>query len=309
MKQTGIVIKSTGSLYRVLTPEGRIHDCRLRGVFKISGIKSTNPIAVGDRVSFTLENTDSPGVIVAIDDRKNYIIRKATNLSRQTHILASNIDQAIVLVTLAEPRTSTGFIDRFLVTCEAYAIPAVIVINKTDLLTHQEGVEALSLFHEIYRLAGYPVINVSAATGENLDAFKDLIKSKVSLLGGHSGVGKSTLINKVEPGLELRVNAISRVHGKGRHTTTFAEMFPLKGGGFIIDTPGIKEFGLAGVSPSELSHYFPEMRALFNTCKFDNCTHMNEPECRVRQAVEEGIIAISRYSNYIGMLTGQDTRQ
>lgn len=286
---------------------GKRHECRLRGKFKMSGIQSTNPLAVGDHVGFTLDAQEGTGIITSIEDRKNYIIRKATNLSRRTHIIAANLDQALIIATLAEPRTSTGFIDRFLVTCEAYSIPAVIVFNKADLY------DAVSLDYvkqllEMYNQAGYPGLVVSASEKDNLEAFSDILKGKTTLLSGHSGVGKSTLINAIEPGLNLKVQTISQVHLKGRHTTTFAEMFQLSNGGFIIDTPGIKEFGLVDFEPWELSHFFPEMRELFNKCRFDNCTHHNEPGCRVKEEVEHGNISILRYQNYLNMLLGEDTR-
>ena len=286
---------------------GKRHECRLRGKFKMSGIQSTNPLAVGDHVGFTLDAQEGTGIITSIEDRKNYIIRKATNLSRRPQIIDANLDQAQIIATLAEPRTSTGFIDRFLVTCEAYSIPAVIVFNKADLY------DAVSLDYvkqllEMYNQAGYPGLVVSASEKDNLEAFSDILKGKTTLLSGHSGVGKSTLINAIEPGLNLKVQTISQVHLKGRHTTTFAEMFQLSNGGFIIDTPGIKEFGLVDFEPWELSHYFPEMRELFNKCRFDNCTHHNEPGCRVKEEVEHGNISILRYQNYLNMLLGEDTR-
>lgn len=303
----GIVTKSTGSWYTVMDETGQRHECRLRGKFKISGSKSTNPLSVGDHVDFMIEPDQGKGIITSIEERKNYIIRKATNLSRQTHIIAANLDQAMIIATLAEPRTSTGFIDRFLVTCEAYSIPAVIVFNKTDLYD-EESLEYLDQLLEMYRQAGYPGLKVSATERENLDAFGDILRNKTTLLGGHSGVGKSTLINTIEPGLNLKVQAISQAHLKGRHTTTFAEMFQLGHGGFIIDTPGIKEFGLVDFEPWELSHYFPEMRELFNKCRFDNCTHHNEPGCRVKEEVQNGRISILRYQNYLNMLLGEDTR-
>ena len=306
--QNGIVIKSTGSWYQVLDEAGNKYDCRLRGKFRKDGSKSTNPIAVGDKVGFSLEADTGNGIITSIADRKNYIIRKATKLSRQTHVIAANIDQAMVIATVAEPRTSTGFIDRVLVTCEAYSVPAVIVFNKLDLIQTAETRQLLEEYTLIYREAGYPCLNVSAVDGTGLQAFESLLRDKVTLLSGHSGVGKSSLINAIEPGIDLKVQSISKAHLKGKHTTTFAEMFPLSHGGFIIDTPGIKEFGLAHFEPEEMSHFFPEMRALFNQCRFDNCTHLNEPGCTVKEKLEEGKISISRYNNYLNMLSGQDTR-
>lgn len=303
----GIVTKSTGSWYTVMDETGKRHECRLRGKFKITDIQSTNPLAVGDHVSFTPDQDEGKGIITAIEDRKNYIIRKATNLSRRTHIIAANLDQAMVIATLAEPRTSTGFIDRFLVTCEAYSIPAVIVFNKTDLYD-EETQEYLYQLLEMYKQAGYRGLMVSATEKKNLGDFAEILRDKTTLLSGHSGVGKSTLINAIEPGLDLKVQTISMAHLKGRHTTTFAEMFQLSNGGFIIDTPGIKEFGLVDFEPWELSHYFPEMRELFNQCRFDNCTHNNEPGCRVKEEVENGRISLLRYQNYLNMLLGEDTR-
>jgi ribosome biogenesis GTPase / thiamine phosphate phosphatase len=304
----GIVIKSTGSWYTVMDHTGVVHLCRLRGKFKMSGSKSTNPIAVGDKVSFSIDKEHNAAIIEDIHPRKNYIIRKATNLSRQTHVIAANLDQAVIIATMAVPRTSTGFIDRFLVTCEAYSIPAIIVFNKIDLYP-DEVIHSLDQLIEEYKAAGYRSIKVSATTKENLQEIKQLLKNKTTLLAGHSGVGKSTLINAIDPRLNLKVQNVSLVHLKGKHTTTFAEMFPLQDGGYIIDTPGIKEFGLVDFDPEELCHFFPEMRTLFNKCRFDNCTHLNEPGCKVKEEVENGNISISRYSNYINMLLGHDTRE
>ncbi len=303
----GTVIKSTGSWYKVLTEEGQRLDCRLRGRIKLSGSKSTNPVAVGDRVWLHLE--EGVGMIEDILERKNYIIRKATKLSRQTHIIAANIDQAVIIATLAYPRTSTGFIDRFLVTCEAYSIPAVIVFNKLDLVSGTPSSEKLDQLTKVYEKAGYHCLHTSATEAVNLDQFSNLLRGKISLLGGHSGVGKSALINAIEPGLDLKVQAVSKAHKKGRHTTTFAEMFHLSNTGAIIDTPGIKEFGLVDFEAWELCHYFPEMRNFFNQCRFDNCTHLNEPGCRVKEAVNEGEISIMRYENYLNMLLGGETRK
>jgi ribosome biogenesis GTPase len=273
----------------------------------MAGVKSTNPLAVGDKVEFQIDPGQETATIFGISDRRNYIIRKATNLSKQTHIIAANMDQAMVIATLAEPRTSTGFIDRFLVTCEAYSIPAIIVFNKSDLY-NEESTEYLEQLTKMYRDTGYQTLIVSATQKENLEVFENMLRGKTTLLAGHSGVGKSTLVNAIEPGLDLKVQTISQAHLKGRHTTTFAEMFQLSRGGFIIDTPGIKEFGLVDFEPWDLSHYFPEMRALFNQCRFDNCTHHNEPGCKVKEAVENGEISILRYSNYLNMLLGEDRR-
>lgn len=305
----GIVTRSTGSWYRVLTDDGQFMECRLRGKLKIAGSKATNPLAVGDRVIFYQEDNAATGIIEEIAERKNYIIRKATRLSRQTHVIAANLDQAVIIVTLALPRTSTGFIDRFLVTCEAYSIPAAIVFNKLDLLNTQEQQAQLDTLANIYQDTGYPCLAVSATDRINIDAFDKLLEGRISLLAGHSGVGKSALINAIEPGLNLKVQEISMAHKKGKHTTTFAEMFRLSNGGFIIDTPGIKEFGLVDFEAWELCHYFPEMRTFFNQCRYDNCTHYNEPGCRVKGEVNKGTIAIHRYENYLNMLLGTDTRK
>lgn len=307
MSLTGTIIKSTGSWYTVLDDTGEKHECRLRGKFKIAGSNSTNPLAVGDRVDFSVDRDNArSGIIHDIRDRRNYIIRKATNLSRRTHVIAANLDQLVIIATLAEPRTSTGFIDRLLVTCEAYSIPAIIVFNKLDLIRSDDDRKSLYELIDMYASAGYHCISVSATKRMYLDLFSDALREKTSLLSGHSGVGKSTLINAIEPGIKLKVQAISGAHLKGKHTTTFAEMIPLSMGGFIIDTPGIKEFGLVDFKPEELCHFFPEMRELFNQCRFDNCTHLNEPGCKVKQYVEEGKISLSRYQNYIGMLLGEE---
>lgn len=305
----GIVRKSTGSWYRVKTQAGRQVECRLRGKLKISGSKATNPVAVGDKVVFRMEHGHSTGIIDEVLDRKNYIIRKATKLSRQTHVIAANIDQAVIIATLAFPRTSTGFIDRFLVTCEAYSIPACIVFNKYDLATTADDKAKLEALSHMYTQIGYPCLSVSATERIHTDRFDALLKDRISLLAGHSGVGKSALINAIEPGLDLKVQAISKIHKKGRHTTTFAEMFALSNGGHIIDTPGIKEFGLVDFEAWELCHYFPEMRRFFNQCRYDNCTHYNEPGCRVKEEVERGNIHIGRYENYLNILLGEDTRR
>lgn len=305
----GIVARSTGSWYQVMRDDGSLVACRLRGRLKISGSKATNPVAVGDRVIFRLEGSSGNGIIESLLDRKNYIIRKATKLSRQTHVIAANIDQAVLIVTLAYPRTSTGFIDRFLVTCEAYSIPARLVFNKLDLLQDPEDQQHLERLMSIYEAAGYPCISVSATQGMNLDSFDHLLKDRISLLAGHSGVGKSALVNAIEPSLDLKVQSISKIHKKGRHTTTFAEMFPLGRGGYIIDTPGIKEFGLVDFEAWELCHYFPEMRHFFNQCRYDNCTHFKEPGCRVKEEVERGTISLQRYENYLSILLDKDIRR
>ena len=304
---TGTIIKSTGSWYKVLGDDGSFWDCRLRGKFKIEGIRSTNPVAVGDRVEFSPQKGEDTAIINNILDRKNHIIRKSTNLSRKSQVIAANLDQALLIATLYVPRTSTGFIDRFLVNCEAYSIPAQILFNKCDLYEEPEQ-RLMDELISIYEPLGYPCHKISAFKGTNLEILHDILRNKTSLLSGHSGVGKSTLINAIEPGLNLKTQDISFTHLKGKHTTTFAEMFPLTGGGHIIDTPGIKEFGLVDFEPWDLCHYFPEMRDLFNQCKFDNCTHMHEPGCKVKEQLEEGLISPTRYHNYLNILTGEDNR-
>jgi ribosome biogenesis GTPase len=297
----GVVVRSTGSWYLVKTADGVLFRCKLKGRFKIKGIRTTNPLAVGDRVDFKLTDEESVGLIVNIRERKNYIIRKATRLSKASHIIATNIDQAVLIATLAHPRTSTGFIDRFLVTAEAYHIPAVLVFNKFDL--YGEALkDRLEEYFCVYRQAGYHCLVTSAKTGFHLDEFKAVLKEKTSLLSGHSGVGKSALINAIDPALNLKEGEISKAHLKGRHTTTFAEMFPLAFGGNIIDTPGIKEFGLVEFEKTELGQRFPEIRERMDQCRFSNCLHVNEPGCAVRKAVEEGTFPAFRYKNYLNML-------
>ncbi len=302
----GVVIKSTGSWYTVLTDAQTIIECRIKGVFRIKGITTTNPIAVGDNVKFEMEN-DGRGVIHEIADRKNYIIRKSINLSKQSHILAANVDQAFLIVTLAFPRTSAGFIDRFLLTAEAYHIPTKIIFNKVDLF---EGdsllMQELDEFIAIYERVGYTCFKVSATKETDIEMLKELSKNQITLISGHSGVGKSTLVNAMDANLNLKVGEISDAHSKGKHTTTFAEMHPLSYGGFIIDTPGIKELGLVDMEKDEISGYFPEMYALKNQCKFNNCIHLNEPKCAVIEAVEKGEIAPSRYASYLGIMNGEE---
>ncbi len=301
----GTVIKSTGSWYTVLSENETLIECRVKGVFRIKGIKTTNPIAVGDYVKFAME-ADGRGMIHAIEDRKNYIIRKSINLSKQSHIIAANVDQALLIVTLAAPRTSAGFIDRFLLTAEAYHIPTILIFNKDDLFEDAESAKELTNFIAIYEHIGYACHKISAIKNTAIDLLIQLTKDKTSLLSGHSGVGKSTLINVMDKKLNLRVGEISEIHRKGKHTTTFAEMHPLSHGGFIIDTPGIKELGLVDMEKEEISDYFPEMRALKNQCKFNNCVHLNEPNCAVIAAVKNGAIATSRYNSYVGIINGKE---
>jgi len=297
----GIVTKSTGSWYSVLNPDGSLTECKLKGRFKVQGIKTTNPLAVGDHVEFHVLQEEGIGLITAISPRKNHIIRKATKLSKESHILAANLDQAIIIVTLAKPRTSTGFIDRFLITAEAYHIPAVIIFNKIDLY-NEKRMKDLDEWSAVYQAVGYPCLSVSALTGENIEKVKGLLKDKVSLLAGHSGVGKSAMINCIEPGLDLKTKPISKVHSKGVHTTTFAMMFQLSFGGYIIDTPGIKEFGLFELDRNTLAERYPEMRALMHQCKYTNCTHLHEPGCVVKEAVKEGKVSKIRYEGYLRIM-------
>ena len=303
----GIVYKSTGSWYYVKADSGQFYECRIKGKFRIKGIKSTNPIAVGDRVHFEVETIgdDTIGIIHKIDDRKNYIIRKSVNLSKQTHIIASNLDQAFLLITLNNPPTHTIFIDRFLVTAEAYHIPAILVFNKIDTYTDEERDE-VKFLAALYREIGYTCIGISAVTGENVDTIKDWMEGKTSMFSGHSGVGKSTLVNAIDPNLNLKTAQISEQHLQGQHTTTFAEMYDMDFGARIIDTPGIKGFGIVDMVPAEIGNYFPELFKLKQDCKFNNCLHLDEPKCAVKDALEAGSIAWSRYRSYVQMVAGDD---
>lgn len=297
----GTVIRSTGSWYAVHQENGNIVSCRLRGRFRLDGIRTTNPVAVGDEVDFYMEPGRTTGIITAVHDRHNFIIRKATKLSSSAHIIAANLDQAVLIATINSPRTSTGFIDRFLTTAEAYHIPAVLVFNKIDIY-EEEDMEQLQELEAVYSKIGYKVLRVSAISKHNVIQFKDLLKDKRSLLSGHSGVGKSALINAVDPNLDLKTGSISSAHQKGMHTTTFAEMFELEFGGWIIDTPGIKEFGLFDFEAETLAQRFPEMRALMDRCRFANCTHRHEPGCAVLEALHAEEIELFRYQNYLQML-------
>lgn len=303
----GLIIKSTGSWYHVLTDTKERFDCRIKGKFRTKDIQTTNPLAVGDKVEFEMEPGQQTGVITKLYDRKNYIIRKAINLSKQAQILAANLDQAFLIVTLASPRTSLGFIDRFLVTAEAYDIPASLIFNKLDLFS-DEGLEFLQEYKSIYENIGYPCFEVSATAGTNVEQVKDALKDKVTLFSGHSGVGKSTLTNTILPDLHLRTTEVSDWHDKGMHTTTFAVMYELPSGGFLIDTPGIRELGIIDIEPQELGDFFPEIRDIRQDCKFHNCRHINEPGCAVLQALENGEIESSRYNSYLSIYHGQDTR-
>jgi len=303
----GIVYKSTGSWYVVKTASGDVYECRIKGKFRIKGIKSTNPIAVGDQVEFDVEKKgdDTVGIIHSIEERKNYIIRKSVNLSKQTQIIASNIDMALLLVTIDNPPTFTAFIDRFLVTAEAYDIPVVLVFNKADSYTDQSREEAQYL-QMLYKSIGYQCVEISAIKKRGLDQIIDLMKDQTTLVSGHSGTGKSTLINAISPGLKLKTTEISELYSQGQHTTTFAEMYDLSFGGQIIDTPGIKGFGVVDMEPETIGDYFPEFFKLKSACKFNNCLHIDEPHCAVKEALDENRIAWSRYRSYIQMMEGED---
>ncbi|WP_047247619.1 ribosome small subunit-dependent GTPase A [Maribacter thermophilus] len=303
----GTVYKSTGSWYTVKAGDGQFYECRIKGKFRIKGIKSTNPVAVGDQVHFELEDKgeQNVGVIHSIVDRKNYIIRKSVNLSKQTHIIAANLDQVFLLITLNNPTTYTIFIDRFLVTAEAYDIPVVLVFNKIDTYSEEE-IDEIKFLAALYRDIGYTCVGISAKTGKNVDKIKEMMIGKTSMFSGHSGVGKSTLINAIEPNLEIKTAEISQQHLQGQHTTTFAEMFDLSFGARIIDTPGIKGFGIVDMEREEIGDYFPEFFNLKHTCKFNNCIHLDEPKCGVKEALEEGKVSWSRYRSYLQMISGEE---
>src|SRR5690606_4013387 len=304
---TGTVYKSTGSWYTVKTQLGTFYQCRIKGKFRIQGIKSTNPIAVGDKVDFEVETVDgvTTGIIFNIHDRENYIIRKSVNLSKQVHIIASNIDQVFLLITINNPPTLTSFIDRFLVTAEAYEVPTVLLFNKTDTYNKETLMEVKYQAH-MYRKIGYQCIGISAKTGENIEKVKALMHQKTSMFSGHSGVGKSTLINVIEPSLNLKTKEISEQHLQGQHTTTFAEMYDLSFDARIIDTPGIKGFGVVEMDKEEVGDYFPEFFALKQECKFNNCLHLEEPGCAVKKALDADLISFSRYKSYVQILEGED---
>jgi ribosome biogenesis GTPase len=304
---TGKVYKSTGSWYTVKTELGHVYECRIKGKFRIKGIKSTNPISVGDVVDFELEtdNNQESGIIHNIHERKNYIVRKSVNLSKQTHIIAANLDQVFLMITINNPPTFTSFIDRFLVTAEAYSIKTVLLFNKIDTYDDEALNEVKYLAH-VYRKIGYECIGVSAKTGKNVEKVKALMIGKVSMFSGHSGVGKSTLVNAIEPSLNLKTKEISTQHMQGQHTTTFAEMFDLSFDAKIIDTPGIKGFGVVDMDKEEVGDYFPEIFELKQNCKFNNCLHIQEPNCAVKEALDNDEIAFSRYRSYLQIVEGED---
>ena len=295
----GLVIKSTGSWYTVKTSDGVIHNCRIKGRFRMDGIRTTNPISVGDRVNF--EEKEEANVIVKILDRKNYIIRKSSNLSKHSQIIASNVDQAFLIVTVNYPLTTTTFIDRFLAAAEAYRIPVNLIFNKIDRYRPND-MERLAELKGIYESIGYKCFEISAKEGTHLDIIREALKGKINLLSGHSGVGKSTLINAIQPGLDLKTGEISEAHSQGKHTTTFSEMFELDFDGYIIDTPGIRGFGTIDMEKEEMSHFFPEIFRTSEHCQFNNCSHLHEPKCAVKGAVEVGEISMTRYESYLGMI-------
>lgn len=304
----GTVYKSTGSWYTVKTENNTVYECRIKGKFRIKGIKSTNPVAVGDKVEFdpAVEEGRDIGIIKKILPRENYIIRRSVNLSKQTHIIASNIDQVFLLITLNNPPTLTTFIDRFLVTAEAYHVKAVLLFNKVDAYTLEELAEVKYLA-ELYRSVGYECIGISAKTGRNVDKVVEKMKDKTGMIAGHSGTGKSTLVNAIEPSLDLKTAEISEQHQQGQHTTTFAEMFDLSFGARIIDTPGIKGFGVVDMEREEIGDYFPEFFERKQDCKFHNCLHIEEPKCAVKEALENDEIAWSRYKSYLQLMEGEES--
>ena len=302
---TGLVIKNTGSWYTVKTDDGgQLIDCKIKGNFRLKGIRSTNPVAVGDRVTI-IPNAEGTAFITAIEDRRNYIIRKSSNLSKQSHIIAANVDQAFLVVTVNYPQTSTTFIDRFLASAEAYRVPVTLLFNKTDLLSEEE-LRYQQMMIDLYDTVGYQCLAISAETGEGIDKVMDMLTGKVTVLSGNSGVGKSTLINRLLPGVNLRTSDISDAHNSGMHTTTFSEMIPLPLGGYIIDTPGIKGFGTFDIEPEELTGYFKEIFRFSKECRFSNCTHTHEPGCAVLKAVEEHFISQSRYQSYLSMMEDKE---
>lgn len=295
----GLVVKSTGSWYKVAHEDGTLYNCRIKGKFRLDDSKTTNPITVGDHIEFSLEE-DGSGVITHREERKNYIIRKSVNLSKQSHIIAANVDRAYLITTITQPNTLLSFVDRFLVSAEAYRIPVTIICNKIDVYKKKD-IALLEQWEDAYSKAGYPLLRISCVTGENIDALRHEMNNNISVVAGNSGVGKSTILNTIEPTLQVKTQKISVRHKSGQHTTTFAEMFALSGGGYVIDTPGIRAFGLLDFEKQELHHFFPEIFSRSAHCKFHNCTHIHEPDCAVIPAVEHGEIAYSRYENYVAM--------
>lgn len=300
----GLVIKNTGSWYTVKTGDGELINCKIKGNFRLKGIKSTNPIAVGDNVDI-VRNQEGTAFITSIHERRNYIIRKSQNLSKQSHIIAANVDQALLVITVNHPQTSTIFIDRFLATAEAYSVPVVLAFNKNDILTDEER-HYQEMMTTLYSTIGYSCLTISATTGDGVERLSLLLQGKITLLSGNSGVGKSTLINRILPNANLRTSAISDAHNTGMHTTTFSEMLEMPNGGYLIDTPGIKGFGTFDMEPEELTSYFKDIFLFSKSCRFNNCTHTHEPGCAVLEAVKEHYIAESRYQSYMSMLADKD---
>lgn len=308
--EKGLVIRSTGSWYSVKKENGEVIDCRIKGKFRMKGIRTTNPVAVGDKVKYTVEENEShniTGVITDIEERRNYIIRKASNLSKESQIIAANIDQAFLIITIKDPVTLPGFIDRFLVTAEAYRIPASLVINKLDIY-NEKDYQKLEEYLWTYEEIGYKCYQVSAEKNFNIDTLRDDMRGKINVLAGHSGVGKSSIINRLDPELDLKTGQISDYHRQGKHTTTFSEMFEMHGGGYLIDTPGIRGFGVIDMEKEEISHFFPEIFKLLKDCRYHNCTHIHEPGCAVKTALEAGEIPVTRYESYLSMVLGEDSK-